>query len=314
VTRRRLWGAAQVLLCVLVVAFFGYQLWRVRDGIGPSLHAVGWGNAALATALAAVGGVPGYFGWRILLTRLDIRLPTATAVRIYFLAGLTRYLPGGVWPAVAHAAQARPLGESPVRMAGAYLVSQGLGLVAGLAVGLVALPWLVAANALWWLLLPAMFAALVPVVVPGLLGRLLVLAQRLLRRDARPPELPDPATLLASTGLMTVGWLISGLHVAVLAVALGAPPLQALTVGIGGFALSVLAGVATVVTPSGLGARELILGLTLATLLTGPGLVTLVALSRVLITVADLVPTVAVLALLAATTRAPARPLEGVTP
>ena len=39
--------------------------------------------------------------------------------------------------------------------------------------------------------------------------------------------------------------------------------------------------------PGGLGARELVLGLTLATLLTGPALVTVVALSRILVTVTD---------------------------
>jgi uncharacterized membrane protein YbhN (UPF0104 family) len=103
---------------------------------------------------------------------------------------------------------------------------------------------------------------------------------------------------------MALGWLISGTHVAVLAVALGAPPAAAVTVGVGGFALSVVAGIFTVVMPGGLGIRELVLGLTLAALLTGPGLVTLVALSRVLLSVGDIVSTAAVLGLLAWTGRA----------
>jgi hypothetical protein len=79
--------------------------------------------------------------------------------------------------------------------------------------------------------------------------------------------------------------------------------LEALTVGVGGFALSTVAGIFTLVMPSGLGAREAVLGLTVATLFTGPGLVTLVALSRVLITVADVVSTAAVLAVLSWTAR-----------
>ncbi len=136
-------------------------------------------------------------------------------------------------------------------------------------------------------------------VAPHLLGKLLGLAQRILRRGGPPITLPGWRTLLAVAGLMTVGWLITGMHIVVLAVALGANPAGALTVGIGGFALSVVAGLFTVVMPGGLGVREVVLALTLASLLTGPGLITLIALSRVLTTAADLVSTAAVLGWLA---------------
>ncbi|GAA2903927.1 lysylphosphatidylglycerol synthase transmembrane domain-containing protein [Streptosporangium fragile] len=301
--RRKVLAGLRAVAYLLVLGFLGYQLWRVRHGVGESLRLVGWGNALLAGALAAVGGVPGFLGWRMLLAGLGSRLPLPDAVRVFFLAGLTRYLPGGVWPAVAHAALARPLGEPPARLAGAFVASQGLAVVAGLAVGLVALPRLVAADPIWWLLLPVLAAALVPLAAPRLLGGLLGLAQRILRRGERPPTLPGRRTLLAVTGVMAAGWLISGAHVTVLAVALGASPSGAVTVGVGGFALSTMAGVLTLVMPSGLGVREAVLGLTVATLLTGPDLVTLVALSRVLITVGDAVSTAAALGALAWTGR-----------
>lgn len=298
-TGKRSLTAVQAVAYVLAIGFLAYQLWRVRDGIGPSLRAVGWANALLAAALGVVGGLPGFFGWRLLLSTVDVRLPVAGAIQVYFLAGLARYLPGGVWPAVAHAAQAKPLGVPPARMAGAYLASQGLGVVAGLVVGMVALPRLVAANPVWWVLVPVLLAALVPVARPELLGRLLGVAQRLLRRPVREPVLPDRRALVAVTGLMALGWVLSGLHVTVLAVALGADVWPALIAGVGGFALAVVTGIAAVVLPSGLGVRELVLGLTVATLVSGPGLVTLVALSRILLTVADLASTAAVLGLLA---------------
>ncbi|GAA0398292.1 hypothetical protein Acor_34490 [Acrocarpospora corrugata] len=283
---------------MLVLGFLGYQLWRVRHGVADSLRLVGWSNALLAAGLTAIGGAPGFFGWRILLAGLGTRLPLPVAARVFFLAGITRYLPGGVWPAVAHAAMARPLGEPSARLAGAFVASQGLAVVAGMAVGLIALPWLVAADAIWWLLLPVFAGALVPLVAPQLFGRLLGVAQRVLRRGSAPIGLPGRRTLLAVTGLMVLGWLTAGLHVTVLAVALGAPPAGALSVGIGGFALATVAGIFSLVMPSGLGPREAVLGLTLATLLTGPGLITLVALSRVLMTVADVVSTGVVLGLL----------------
>jgi glycosyltransferase 2 family protein len=302
--------ALRVTAYLLVCGFLGYQLWRVRDGLGESLRTVGWTTAILATLLGVVGGVPGFFGWRMLSAGVGVRLPFTTGVRIFFLAGLARYLPGGVWPTVAHAVMARPLGASPARMTAAYLASQALGVVSGMAVSLIALPRLVAADPIWWVLLPILVAALIPLAAPGLLGALLGFAARILRRRSQPSDqtsgllLPDRRILFAVTGLNAVGWVITGLHVSVLAIALGAPVGQAITIGIGGFALSVLAGVVTVVMPSGIGVRELVLGLTLASLVADSGLVTLVALSRVLLTVGDLASTAVVLGMFGLTGRA----------
>ncbi|MET7424827.1 hypothetical protein [Dactylosporangium sp. NPDC005555] len=290
-----MFAGLRIAAYVLVVLFLGSQLWLARHGLADGVRRVGLGNAVLAAVLAGVGGLPGMFGWRVLLSGLGTRLPTREALRVYFLAGLARYIPGGVWPAVAHASMGAALGEPPARLAAAFLASQGLAVVAGLLVGLLALPALVAVSPLWWLLLPVLAAAVIPVVAPGTLRVPLILGARLLRRDTTL-QLPGRAALSKATALMALGWLISGTHVAVLAVALGADPLDALTVGVGGFALSVVAGVVALVLPSGLGVRELVLGLTLATLITGPALVIVVALSRILITVVDALSTLVVLA------------------
>lgn len=288
----------------VAVAFLGYQLWLVRDGIGESLRTVGWGTVAVATLIGVVGGIPGFLAWRLLLARLGVALPLVTALRVFFLAGLTRYLPaGGVWPALAHAVAAKPLGVSPGRMAGAYLTAQVLGLVAGMAVGLLALPRLVAADPLWWLLLPVLVAALVPLASPRLLEAAIGLLARLTRRRWDAVTLPGRGTLLAATGLSALGWVLTGLQTTLFAAVLGAPLGAAVLVGIGGFALSMLAGMLAVVMPSGLGVREVVLGLALASLVTGPDLVTVVALSRVVLTVGDLASTAVVLGLVGSTVK-----------
>jgi uncharacterized membrane protein YbhN (UPF0104 family) len=275
----------KVVAYAVAIAFLGYQLWRVRDGVGESLRAVGWANVFLATLIGVVGGIPGFFAWRLLLTKLGVCLPLVTAVRVFFLAGLTRYLPaGGVWPALAHAVAAKPLGASPGRMAGAYLAGQVLGLVAGMAVGLLALP-------------PVLVAALVPLASPRLLEAAIALLARLTRRQWDAVRLPSRGTLLAATGLSALGWVLTGLQTALFAAVLGAPLGPAVLVGVGGFALSMLAGMLAVVMPSGLGVREVVLGLTLASLVSGPDLVTVVALSRVVLTVGDLASTAVVLGL-----------------
>jgi hypothetical protein len=288
----------KVVAYSVAIAFLAYQLWRVRDGVGESLRTVGWANVVLGTLIGIIGGIPGFFAWRLLLTRLDVSLPLVTAVRVFFLAGLTRYLPaGGVWPALAHAVAAKPLGASPGRMAGAYLASQVLGLVAGMVVGLLALPRLVAADPLWWLLLPVLVAALVPLASPRLLEAVIGLLARLTRRRGDAFRLPGWGTLLGATGLSALGWVVTGLQITLFATVLGAPLGPAILVGIGGFALSMLAGMVAVVMPYGLGVREVVLGLTLATLVSGPDLVTVVALSRVVLTVGDLASTAVVLGL-----------------
>ena len=290
--------AVKVAAYSVAVAFLGYQLWLVRDGIGDSLRTVGWGAVAVGTLVGIVGGIPGFLAWRLLLARFGVSLSLVTALRVFFLAGLTRYLPaGGVWPALAHAVAAKPLGVSPGRMAGAYLTAQVLGLVAGLAVGLLALPRLVAADPLWWLLLPILVIAIAPLVSPRLLESAIGWLARLTRRQWDAVALPDRGALLAATGLSALGWVLTGLQVALFAAALGAPLDTALLVGVGGFALSMLAGMLAVVVPSGLGVREVVLGLALASLVSGPDLVTVVALSRVVLTAGDLASTALVLGL-----------------
>lgn len=295
--------ALRILGYAAVCAFLGGQVWRVRHGLLDSVASVGWPALTIATVLAAVGWVPSFFGWLDLLRGLGARLTVVEAGKVFFLAGLARYVPGGVWPVLAHAALARTLKEPPARMAAGFLASQIVGVIAGLAVGLLALPRLIAADPLWWLLVPVLLASLVPLAFPGRLRPLVRTAQRLLRRPVTDIALPDTPTTLRAGGLMLIGWLITGGHVVTLAIALGAPGYAAITVGIGGYALSVLAGGFAVLLPRGLGAREFVLGLTLASLLGGSALIAVVALSRVLLTLVDAVLTTGVLGTLAWTGR-----------
>jgi hypothetical protein len=312
-SRRTVVVGLRIVAYLLVGGFLCWQVWTVRHGLAGSLSAVGWPVLLSASALAAVGWIPGFFGWRVLLRGLGTRLTVPQAGKVFFLAGLTRYLPGGIWPVLAHAALARSLREPPTRLAAAFVASQVIGVIAGLAVGLLALPRLVVHNPLWWVLVPVLVAALVPLAFPRLIGPLVRAGQRLLRRPVAEVTLPDRRTVLRASGLMLAGWLITGAHVAVLTVGFGADPWGAATIGSGGYAISVLAGGLAVLLPRGIGVRELVLGLTLATLLSGPALVAVVALSRVLLTVVDAVTTAAVLGSLAWSGRL-FRTIDPVTP
>ena len=119
-SRRSAFLVLRVIGYAAVCAFLGWQVWGVRHGLAGSVASVGWPALLVATALAAVGWIPGFFGWLVLLRGLGARLTVVEAGKVYFLAGLTRYLPGGVWPVLAHAALARTLKSrdpAPRRMA-----------------------------------------------------------------------------------------------------------------------------------------------------------------------------------------------------
>lgn len=275
-------------LYVAVLGFLGYQLYAHRGDVVPVVTSLGWGRFAAAVAIAAAGAWLGMAGWRALLAAFGCRLATPVAAKVYFVAGLGRYLPGGLWPAVAHADLARKLREPPGLLASAFLASVLVSTVAGLAVGLVAVPALAAVQPVWWVIVP-MFAAGLLVIGTPQLTRLAAAIVR--RRTGKTVALPGPRAVLGATGLMAAGWLLAGAHLVVLTRGMPVSGLPGTAVLVGGFALASVAGVLVVVLPAGLGAREAVLGLALNVALAGasmPAVVAVVAMSRLVVTAADL--------------------------
>jgi glycosyltransferase 2 family protein len=283
---------------VSIVVFLFWQIWRVRHGLGGSLGSVGWSSIGLATLFAVLGAFPGFFGWRLLLAGTGVRLALADAAWIYFLSGVTLYLPGAAWPAVTQAALAKKVDAPAARLLAAGLAGMVLTALSGALVGLLALPRLGAHDPLWWLMLPVLLCAVVVMLTPRLLRRLLGLGQRLFRRGGQDITLPAGGTLVRAIGLYVLGWFCTGMHATIIAIALGAPPISAIALGLGGFALSTVVG-AVSPAPGGIGVREAVLGLTLGVLFRGPDLVTLLFLSRSITTLGHVAATLGVLGLLA---------------
>lgn len=298
--RRRALRLLRVTAYSVIVVFLCWQVWRVRHGLGDSLASVGWSAFGLAAGITVAGTFIGFFGWRLLVSGLGVRLSLSDAGWIFFLSGVARYLPGAIWPTVTQAALAKRVGAPPAKLVAASLIGMTLLAFSGVLVGLLAFPQLVADDPVWWLMLPPFLGAGVVLLVPGLLRRLLGLGQRFVRRTEHEIALPGGRTSMGVIALDVVGWSCNGMHTAILAVALGAPPVSALTLGIGGFALSVVAGGLSL-APAGIGVREVVLGLTLGVLVSGPDLVTLLLLSRALTTLGHVAATLGVLGLLAGT-------------
>jgi hypothetical protein len=173
-TRRSAVAAGRTGLYLLVLGFLVARLWEMRSGVATDLRRVGADRAALAGATALLGTLPGMLGWRALLAGLGTRLDLAAAAKVYYVGGLGKYLPGGIWPALTQADLARRLGQPPIRFMVAFPVSVAVSTMAGVGIGLCAVPWLAAAGSAAWAG-AAVLAAATLLASPRLLRALLAL-------------------------------------------------------------------------------------------------------------------------------------------
>ena len=283
---------ARVVVTVAVLAALGLALatrWTdVRNQLGqvsPAMVAAAFGYSLLALLASMLA-------WRALLADLGSPLPVGAATRVLFLGQLAKYLPGSsVWAVVAQTELARDFGVPRRRAAAAALVLNLVTLGVGLLVALLALPRLLSDDAPGWLhwtpvLIPVGLACLTPPV----LSRICDLLFRLLRRP--PLDVRFSWTGIGTAAVAVLGtWLAYGLQITFLGWSLGAEPKDLLLPATGAFAAAWCAGFLVVVVPTGAGTREAVLTLALAAQLPGgsAAALTIAVVSRLLLTVADVV-------------------------
>lgn len=302
------WLLSAALLVAVAVGFAG----SVRDQASALPAAMAQLRpiplvAALALVLLSL--LLAMAAWRVVLTGMGSRPDLVTAARIFFTGQLGTYLPGTGWPLVIQLQQGARAGVPSGRIVAAFVLSMGLLSATGLTVGLVAAPGLLGGHALW-LAAPALFV-IGCLVWPGGLRRLVSWLLRVVRRS----ELADglsPARTRWAVGASGLSWCANGLHLWLLAVSVGAPPLRSLPACLGAMALAILLGSFLPTAPGGIGARELVLMLTLTTFLPTPAALVVTAASRLVHTVADVLP--AAVALAATALRRASRPADGPVP
>ncbi|GAB2467397.1 lysylphosphatidylglycerol synthase transmembrane domain-containing protein [Promicromonospora xylanilytica] len=226
--------------------------------------------------------------WRAVLTDLGSPLSLRSAVAVFGISQLGKYVPGGVWNVVAAAEVGAGHDVPRSRSAASMLVAVAVSVASGAAVGAVALPF-VSADALgaWsWVVWAA--PVVVVVLAPPVLNRLVGLAVRVARRGS----LEHPMTwggLGRAAAWSVAGWLVAGAQLWVLCAALGlSPTVRTFALAAGGWALAWTAGFLFVVAPAGAGVRELVLAAVLAGALPAPAAALAVLVSRVILTVLDL--------------------------
>jgi glycosyltransferase 2 family protein len=224
--------------------------------------------------------------YRVLLRALGSPLPARTAAQIMFVGQLGKYIPGSVWPVLAQMQLGSEHKVPRARSASASVLAMLMALVSGILVGLVMVPFAGHTAPYWWLFL---LAPVIGVFLhPRLLNRIL---DRVLRLARRPP-LEQPLTgrsVAAAFGWGVVCWVFFGLQIWLLGSRLGLSAGSGLLLAIGGFAFAWCAGFVVVIAPAGAGIREVVLVALLAAAMKPADATAIALVSRVLMTVGDLV-------------------------
>lgn len=280
------WARRGFLLAAVTAA--GVALVVERDAAGRALGQVSWSFVALALGLSVLNVLFAALSWRAVAGGLGAPLGVRDAAVVYLVGQVGKYLPGSVWNLLASAELGRDRGVGRRLTVGTLLVGVLLSAVVGGALVLVTLPGAggTPLEAYGWLVLLAPVVLLA--VLPPVLGRVLDLILRVTGQDPAGRR-PDPGSVVVGSAWSLASWVAIGLQVLVLAVAVGAQPgLPLLRISLGGYALAWLVGTVLVFLPAGVGAREAVLALVLAPVLDAGAVLVVVLLSRVLLTLADL--------------------------
>lgn len=238
------------------------------------------------SVLTNVGGLLlGLLSWRAVLDDLGPPVGLFASARIFFCGLLGKFLPTPVFGLLAHIQLGAEYGATAGRMVTTYVVSLGITMLTACLAALGIAPAVLGGNT-WWLALPVL-VLLCFVVRPGLIGASVERGARLFRRPP-PTGRNSPRAVRVSLALALLSWFSAGLHLWLIVVALDGPPARSLSACVGGFALATVAGTLTIVLPDGLGAREMVLVLSLSTVVPVPTAGAAAIVSRLVCTLAEL--------------------------
>ena len=287
-TKAQLGRAVRLGFLLLAVVLLVLAL---RENGAEALEAaqdVGTAGATGSLLAVLVGLLASAMVWRALLADLGTALPLRPALHVFFLGQLGKYVPGSVFAIAAQMELGRGQGAPRSRVGTASLLFMGVLVAAGLLAAAVALP-LTSPDALRdyaWVLL--VLPLVLTVLHPPVLTRLVARALRVLRRDPldRPLSRRGVGTALAWALAM---WAAYGVHLWLLVRpqdTQGRADLLLLSVG--AYALAWTAGFLFVLAPAGAGVREVALIAALAPVLDPAAALAVAVLSRVLMTLGDL--------------------------
>jgi glycosyltransferase 2 family protein len=270
---------------VVALAFF---LWQQRADVAEALASISPGLVLASLVLALAGSALPGLVWRDLLASQGYGTGRIGGLRVFFIAQLGKYLPGGIWALVAQVGMARDLKVPGRQAATATFLVLALSLISAVLVAGVVLPLAIPGllQEYWWVFLavPVLVVLLLPPVVAWWSG----LAFRLLRRPVEPVRL-SWGLLVRLAAMLVVSWVLLGLHFGALVQGLDADVANPWLLSVGLFPLAWVAGFLVIIAPAGAGVREGALVLGFSGALDGGAVLTVALLSRVILVLADVV-------------------------
>lgn len=295
--RARVVQVVRILAAVGIAYFIVATTVQQWSEVSATFRHLSWPSlgASLGAAVACLWAT--MMAWRAMVGSLDHPLRIRDAAPIQLVGALGKYLPGTVWAYVVQMELGRRVGVSRAKVFIGSAVVTGLGVTVGLV--LTAPGFGVAfdgadatshhtfaAVAVWCavILLPFGLACCYPPLLTWLVNR----AMRLLRRPALDRPISWRAVLV-SGAWCAVGYLAAGVHVWLLVRAhLPGGAVHGLVGSVFAMALAMSISTFVIVAPSGLGAREFLMGIALAGLgVPWPTAWALTLVSRLLFTIAD---------------------------
>lgn len=266
---------------VFAVARDWHRLTTEISRLAPASLLGSWLAGVLAIVLT-------YLMWRELLHGLGALVPYGESARVFFVSQLGKYLPGSAWPVLAQMEYGRRTGTPRTTMLAANLLAIAVGVATGLVVAGAVLPFAApdAVGQFWWAFacIPLVLGALHPAVLPGVLNW----AAARIGRDVRIMRVTWSG-LIRAVAWGFASWVAYGVHMWILARALGGAGWPVVAVSVGGFALATCAGILFLPAPAGAGVRDPILIATLGLQLGSAAALAGGLVSRVELVLADLV-------------------------
>jgi hypothetical protein len=294
--KRPLMRIVRVVFGVVAVLFVSVAVAQRWQEVSATLAEVNIGAMLASAAALLLALAASLLSWRAVLADVGSPLPVRPAARVLLLGQLGKYMPGGsLWAVMAHMELARDLGVPRRRSAAAGLVLNAMSLGTGLLLAVIAVPALLSANQVsgWttWLVVASPLCLVL--LAPPILTRLTNVALRVLRREPLDRPFTWPGVLQAA-GWALAMWLLTGVHIWVLGVSLGADPASFALPALGGYAAAWSLGFLFMIAPAGAGVRDVLIVVTLAPALPGGATtaLTIALISRLLSVVTDVLAAV----------------------
>jgi hypothetical protein len=283
--------AAQIAFAILVIALAANQLAPAWPDVVAAWGRVTprWGYIAASCGIVLASYALLIAVWRGMLSAWGSDLPAFVATRIWFVSNLGKYVPGKVWQIVAMGAMSQQAGVPAAAAVGASLLIAVINILAGVAVILVT-----GADALSLPPVAAVglaIAAVSVVMMPSLLPRMVRWVGTLAGRDLTMPPLRFAVIAQTFAGC-AIAWMLYGWAFQLLALGTIPDAGGATRHYIALFTSSYIAGYVTPWAPGGLLVREgaLVAQMDLYGLTTASGAFVLSLVSRVWLTVLELLP------------------------